>query len=81
MKITLKLFSVYRDITGSKQMTIDVAPGTTLVDLLGRLLNSYPALKPLAESVVLAVNRDFADSETSLKEGDEVALMPPIGGG
>ena len=81
MKINLKLFSVYRDIVGSKEMTMDVVPGTTLVDLLESLLNRYPRLKPLAKSVVLAVNRDFADSKTRLREGDEVALMPPIGGG
>ena len=81
MKINLRLFSIYRDIVGSKEMTIDVARGATLGDLFEELLHRYPGLKSLEGSVILAVNRDFADSETKLKEDDEVALMPPIGGG
>jgi MoaD family protein len=81
MKVNLRLFSVYRDIVGSKEMIIDVVRGATLGDLFEELLHRYPRLKPLERSVVLAVNRDFADSETKLKENDEVALMPPIGGG
>jgi molybdopterin synthase catalytic subunit len=81
MKVNLRLFSVYRDIVGFKEMIIDVARGATLGDLFEELLHRYPGLKPLERSVVLAVNRDFVDSETKLKENDEVALMPPIGGG
>jgi MoaD family protein len=81
MKINIRLFSVYREIIGSNEMTIDMVRGSTLGSLFGELLRRYPRLKPLGKSIVLAVNRDFANSKTKLKENDEVALMPPIGGG
>jgi len=81
MKINLRLFSVYRNIVGFTEITIDVARGATLGDLFEELLHRYPELKSLERSVILAVNRDFANPKTKLKEDDEVALMPPIGGG
>jgi len=81
MKINLKMFSVIKDAVGSKEMTIEVSPGMSLGDLLRELLFRYPKLKPHVKSIMFAVNRDFADLRTKLNEGDEVALMPPIGGG
>jgi len=81
MKIVLRLFSVFRDVMGFREKTIDIPPGTTLEALLRELMAQYPRLKPHEASVLLAVNRDFASIKTRLEEGDEVALMPPIGGG
>ena len=81
MKIDLKFFSIIREIVGSKEMPMEISPGMTVEGLLEELLNRYPGLEPYERSLMVAVNRDFADVSTILKEGDEVALMPPIGGG
>jgi molybdopterin synthase catalytic subunit len=35
----------------------------------------------MAGSIVLACNQEFAGPGTALKEGDEIALMPPVSGG
>jgi len=81
MKINLRFFSVYRDITGVRQTTIEVPEQTTLEDLFQVLLEHHPRLRNLRKSTLFAVNREFAESDLELKEGDEVALMPPVGGG
>jgi len=81
MKINLRFFSVYRDITGVRQTTIEVPEQTTLEDLFQMLLEHHPRLRNLRKSTLFAVNREFAESDLELKEGDEVALMPPVGGG
>ena len=81
MKINLRFFSVYRDITGVRQTTIEVPEQTTLEDLFQVLLEHHPRLKNLRKSALFAVNREFAEPDLKLKEGDEVALMPPVGGG
>ena len=81
MKINLRFFSVYRDITGARQTTIDVPERTTLEDLFQALLEHHPRLRSLRKSALFAVNREFAGSDLVLKEGDEVAFMPPVGGG
>jgi molybdopterin converting factor subunit 1 len=81
MKINLRLFSTCRDIVGSREVAIDVPRDATVGDLLEVVLRRYPRLRPLEKPIILAVNKDFADSKVRLREKDEVALMPPIGGG
>ncbi len=81
MKISLRLFSVYRDITGVRQMIIEVPEQITLEDLFQTLLEHHPRLRDLRKSALFAVNREFVESDLKLKEGDEVAIMPPVGGG
>ena len=43
------------------------------------LLKKYPELKK--SNFQLAVNQQIADAEIALKNGDEVALLPPFAGG
>jgi len=81
MKVNLKFFSSCREAVGARESDLDIAEGATLRDLFQQLLARYPKLAPLKDTVMLAVNRDFADPSTKLKEGDEIALMPPVGGG
>ena len=59
------------------ETTLDVEPGMTLGDLLPR----YPTLAPVARNLVLALNTEFAPRTTLLKDGDEVAFLPPVSGG
>ena len=40
-----------------------------------------PRLKPWLTSLAVAVNQQYASSDTKLKSGDEVALLPPVSGG
>ena len=81
MNIHLRLFSTYRDIVGVGEMDIKLTQGSCLRDLLDVLTSKYPELKSLERKVLLAVNREFAALDAVLSQGDEVALMPPIGGG
>jgi len=52
--------------------------GMSVTELKARQINTYQI--PEAESVQLAVNRDL-NTEVELKEGDEVAFLPPFAGG
>jgi molybdopterin converting factor small subunit len=40
-----------------------------------------PEARPLLERCLLARNREFASVEEALQDGDEVAFLPPVGGG
>lgn len=54
---------------------IEVPPQTTLSELIGRL--GLPAASPW----IALVNGVRRPPEESLKEGDEIAVFPPLGGG
>jgi len=81
LKVNLKFFSSYRDLMGVKGITLTLQDDSTLQSLWKVLIKRYPNLAVHAETVVMAVNRDFAEQTTRLKDGDEVAIMPPVGGG
>ena len=51
---------------------------------VARLVEERPVLAPLRsrpESVLVALNLEFAGWEAEVKDGDEVAFMPPVSGG
>ena len=49
--------------------------------LLDFLQQKYPEIVPLCPSVSLAVNKSYIRGVVTLNDGDEIALIPPLGGG
>ena len=72
--VTVKCFARYRALLGFDTLVLPAA--ATLGELLAE-----PRLAALPQDALLAVNQAFARRDTALKEGDEVALMPPVSGG
>jgi len=72
-------FGVLKDVFGCEHETLELAEGASVADLLvvcrGRFADG------LWGSVAVAVNREYAMASDVLKEGDEVALLPPVSGG
>jgi len=81
LKVKIKFFSSCYDIIGIKEMMLKIPKNTLLIHLFEKIIQLYPKLNPLKESILLAINKEFADSNIILYEGDEIAIMPPIGGG
>lgn len=81
MRVTVKLFASFREAAGEPQSVVEVAPGTTVGQLWGEIVEAQPRLKPLSRSAAFAVNRRYARSDAALQEGDEVAFLPPVSGG
>jgi len=81
MKLKVRFFSAYRNITGVDEMTAEKPPGTTVGELFEDIVKIYPSLKKFKTAAMFAVNREFADPDQILRDGDEVAFMPPVGGG
>jgi len=72
--ITVKSFARYRALLGFSELTLPAVP------TLGNLL-ADARFADLPKDALLAVNQSFADQNTPLMDGDEVALMPPVSGG
>jgi len=76
------LFATLRELAGAKKsIEIDLPEGATVGDLKEQVTRQYPELKASIQTVLVAVNREFAFDETILQEGVEVALFPPVSGG
>jgi molybdopterin converting factor subunit 1 len=81
VKITVKFFASYRDIAGRSEEIQVLNEGATVSDLLLFLGEKYPKLGGLTDTIIASVNKKYAREEVVLKEGDEVALLPPVSGG
>jgi molybdopterin converting factor subunit 1 len=81
MLITLRLFARLRDLSGKSEMRLDVPDGSDARALWHGLTRDYPALAPYTGSVSCAINEEYAKLTTTLRDGDEIAFLPPVSGG
>ena len=81
MRVTLLYFAAARERAGRSSETLELPAGATAAAALEAACAAHPALRPLAEKLRLAVDQSFAPAETALREGSEVALIPPVSGG
>lgn len=83
--IKVKLFASCREAIGlsTVQIELDDSSPWSLQAVLDALGTMYPALGKSLEEVAIAVNKKYVDRSNPvlLRDGDEVALIPPISGG
>jgi molybdopterin converting factor subunit 1 len=81
MRIRVLLFALYRDMAGSTELELDVRDGSDAGAAIAELRAHNGRLARLPERPVVAVNREYTGLDAVLREGDELALLPPVAGG
>lgn len=80
IRVLVRCFSHVRDALGAETLPLDLPEGATAADGERRVRAMAPErLEHLP--LRLAVNQSFAAPETPLRDGDELALLPPVQGG
>lgn len=79
--VRILAFAGARDAIGASERSLDLEGSTTARALLSRLCTEHPALAPYAASLRVAVNGTYAAWDQEIREGDEVAIIPPVAGG
>ncbi len=79
--VRMLFFAHLQDVAGTREMSLTLPDGATVRTVALELEQRASGFGPLLDHVRVAVNAEFADSETPLHEGDEVAWMPPMSGG
>jgi len=84
MKVTVRYFALLRERMGraSEELCWE-GPDLDVARLREHLAGRAPALAALLTGrlLLVAVNRQYAAADTPLKDGDEIALFPPVSGG
>ena len=81
MHVTIRLFAWLRDAAGTPELPLDLPGGGTGADVRRALVALRPELGPLLDGVRLAVNAEYQAWEGPVRDGDELALIPPVSGG
>lgn len=82
MRVSVRLFAILREQAGSDTVELELPEGATVAEALHALRQRDGLGESLGRmGVAMAVNRDYADPETELAPGDELALVPPVSGG
>jgi MoaE-MoaD fusion protein len=76
VKVVVRLFAGLRELAGTGQRDLELAPSATVADV-------WPALELGDEpsGLLYAVNKEYAEPSQALADGDVVALIPPVSGG
>jgi molybdopterin converting factor small subunit len=64
-----------------RSTTVELIDGATTDQLMQSIVAQYPKLEAMLPAIVLALNEEYVTGTPTLREGDEVALIPPISGG
>jgi len=70
-----------KDVAGTTGLSIDLPDGASVQDVVQHCKGRTAKLAEFAACCAVAVNQEYAGMETKLKNGDEVALLPPVSGG
>ncbi len=81
MKIGVLFFGVLKDLAGRSCETVDLPQGARVREVLVHFARLAPRLDAMLPSLAISVNREYAEVERVLRDGDEVALLPPVSGG
>ena len=81
MRIQILYFAVLRERLGREQEAIELPEDATVAGALAALSGRHPSIAGLLPRVQTAVNSAFAESTAALRDGDELALIPPVAGG
>ncbi len=81
MRVTIRLFARLRDIAGATELPRTVASGATIRTVWHQLVAEFPELAGYERSISSAVNADYAKMDDQVRDGDEIAFLPPVSGG
>ncbi len=81
MKVTIRYFAAIREAVGRSTETRDVPDAFTAGDLIDSIIASHPAVQALQRTSRVMINHVYAERGRPLREGDEIALIPPVSGG
>ena len=80
MTVKIRLFAMMAEYAGERQVTLYLPAQAAVSEVHAAMKGRFPGLIWPAGTLV-AVNQEYVAAESSLQEGDEVAIIPPVSGG
>src|SRR5438046_2193228 len=81
IRVRVLFFGAARDAAGREELELSLSSQANLASAFAQLLADYPALARFGNSLLLAVNQEYALPDRKIADGDELAVLPPVSGG
>lgn len=81
IRIHLLFFAVLREITGQAESDLVIRSGSSARDVWESIRSQYPQLEAYPLPPLTAINMEYVSPESMLRDGDELAFIPPVSGG
>lgn len=81
MEVVVRYFAIVREIVGRSVERLQLSENATAGEVFDGLVGEHPRLKRLKPVTMLMVNKVYVTEDHKLRDGDELALIPPVSGG
>jgi MoaE-MoaD fusion protein len=82
IKVRLLFFGAARDVVSQEEIEFVLNTPATVASAYAEIMDAFPALaEKFGRSILFAVNQSYEPAEKEIKEGDELAIFPPVSGG
>jgi MoaE-MoaD fusion protein len=81
MRITLRFFALMRERIGTGERELELPDGSRVGDVVNWAEQEFGDIAPLFKSSMVMRNQEYTDRTDPLRDGDEIAFIPPVSGG
>lgn len=81
IQVRVLFFGSARDAAGHTEVNLTLSTPINATQAFAQVLAAYPELQRFGRSLLFAVNQEYAPRELMVKDGDELAIFPPVSGG
>ncbi len=81
--VTVKFFAVLRKLTGREDILIPIRQPVTLKEIFDQIETEIPQIRTIMKEgrALVAINQEMATEDSMVRDGDEIAMLPPFAGG
>jgi molybdopterin synthase catalytic subunit len=81
MRIRVIYFGMLKDAVGRQLEDVELPADASLADLIADRIAHTPVIDNFRTVLAFAINQEYAQLKDRLRDGDEVAMLPPVSGG
>ena len=81
MSIRVLFFASLADIVQGRELSVESAEVTDVISVFNKYAAEFPALETHRTSILFALNSEFTRPDAPVRDGDEIAFLPPVSGG
>ena len=79
--VRVLFFGAAKDAVGQSEIELSLKENSTAAKAFEQVVEKFPNLRRFGRSLLLAVNQEYAPADREVRDGDELALFPPVSGG